>query len=142
MHRQPPPTEPAHAPLPTLTADGRPVPVRPGQTLHAALRDAGVDVPGLCDDVRLDRPHGTCGLCVVEVKGGHVSRRDGQWVQGSGTRAHEIDPVFQARRARHTLHDLLRQHGLQAWRARAADLVVLALVYCRRLKRSAVARLQ
>ncbi|WP_129336309.1 nuclease-related domain-containing DEAD/DEAH box helicase [Cellulomonas endophytica] len=65
------------------------------------------------------------GLCVVEVKGGHVSRRDGQWVQGSGTRAYEIDPVFQARRARHTLHDLLRQHGLHAWRARTADLVVL-----------------
>lgn len=68
MHRQPPPDEPAHAPLPTLTADGRAVPVHPGQTLHAAMRDAGVDVPGLCDDVRLDRPHGTCGLCVVEVE--------------------------------------------------------------------------
>ncbi|GIG30222.1 nuclease [Cellulomonas marina] len=65
------------------------------------------------------------GLCVVEVKGGHVARRDGQWVQGSGTRAHEIDPVFQARRARHTVRDLLRRHGLGAWRARAADLVVL-----------------
>ena len=65
------------------------------------------------------------GLAVIEVKGGHVTRRDGQWWQGSGDAAHPIDPVHQVQDARHVLTDLLRQHGLEAARARIAHLVAL-----------------
>ncbi|HEY3438747.1 MAG TPA: nuclease-related domain-containing protein, partial [Actinotalea sp.] len=43
------------------------------------------------------------GLAAIEVKGGHVTRDDGAWFQGSGADRHRIDPVGQIQAARHTL---------------------------------------
>src|ERR1700709_29112 len=44
------------------------------------------------------------GVAVIEVKGGHVTRRDGQWLQESAGRQHEIqNPVTQAQDCRHIL---------------------------------------
>ncbi|GEL94846.1 NERD domain-containing protein [Cellulomonas composti] len=65
------------------------------------------------------------GLAAIEVKGGHVTRQDGRWWQGSGADRHPIDPVSQVQRARHLLTDLLHLNGLQAARARTAHLVAL-----------------
>jgi len=65
------------------------------------------------------------GLAAIEVKGGHVTRADGQWWQGSGEGRHAIDPVGQVQDAKHTLLALLHRHGLAAARARAAHLVAL-----------------
>ncbi|WP_456844353.1 NERD domain-containing protein [Cellulomonas sp. P5_C6] len=65
------------------------------------------------------------GLAVIEVKGGHVTREDGGWWQGSGVNRHAIDPVHQVQQARHVLHELLRRAGLDAARARSAHLVAL-----------------
>src|SRR5689334_11647194 len=52
------------------------------------------------------------GVAIVEVKGGHVSRRDGRWYQSSRNDTHPIDdPVVQAQGCKHVLHRLLVQYG-------------------------------
>ena len=50
-----------------ITVDGRDVEVESGLTILTALQKEGFDVPSLCNDVRLERANGNCGLCVVEV---------------------------------------------------------------------------
>jgi predicted molibdopterin-dependent oxidoreductase YjgC len=52
----------------TLTIDGREVSARAGQTVLEACREAGIHVPTLCHDPRLE-PYGGCRLCVVEIEG-------------------------------------------------------------------------
>jgi predicted molibdopterin-dependent oxidoreductase YjgC len=52
----------------TVTVDGIPVPAEPGETVLDACSRAGVDVPTLCHDTRLD-PTGACRMCLVEVSG-------------------------------------------------------------------------
>lgn len=64
------------------------------------------------------------GVAVIEVKGGHVSRREGQWYQSSGGEMHPMrDPVAQAQDCKHVLHLLLVQHGSAAAAARTVHLV-------------------
>ena len=64
------------------------------------------------------------GIAVVEVKGGHISRHQGQWYQSSRGDTHPIkDPVVQAQDCKHVLHRLLVQHGSEAAAARSAHLV-------------------
>src|SRR6218665_3387480 len=65
------------------------------------------------------------GLAAIEVKGGHVTRRDGHWWQGSRDAQHAFDPVHQVQEARHVLTGLLLQHGLEAAHARIAHIVAL-----------------
>lgn len=50
----------------TLTIDGRRLTVPIGRTLLAVARDAGIEIPTLCDHPALE-PIGACRLCVVEV---------------------------------------------------------------------------
>ncbi|MBI4617854.1 MAG: (2Fe-2S)-binding protein [Planctomycetes bacterium] len=52
-----------------LAIDGRTVPARPGETLLAAARRAGIEVPTLCFLDGL-RGYGACRLCAVEVSPG------------------------------------------------------------------------
>jgi formate dehydrogenase major subunit len=52
----------------TLTIDGRELTVPGGTTIWAAAREAGIDIPVLCHDERLD-PVGVCRMCVVDVGG-------------------------------------------------------------------------
>ena len=52
----------------TLTVDGREITARAGETVLTACREAGVHIPTLCDDPRLE-PFGGCRLCVVQVAG-------------------------------------------------------------------------
>jgi formate dehydrogenase alpha subunit len=52
----------------TLTVDGRMVTAREGQTVLEACIGAGVRVPRLCHDPRLE-PYGGCRLCVVQIEG-------------------------------------------------------------------------
>jgi formate dehydrogenase major subunit len=51
----------------TVTVDGGDIEVDGGLTILTALQKEGFDVPSLCNDVRLERANGNCGLCVVEV---------------------------------------------------------------------------
>ena len=51
-----------------LTVNEHACEVAPGATLLDAVRAAGVEVPTLCHDPRVE-PCGACRLCVVEVKG-------------------------------------------------------------------------
>jgi len=51
-----------------LTIDGRQVTVREGATVLEAAREAGIYIPTLCYDERLE-PYGACRMCVVEIDG-------------------------------------------------------------------------
>jgi formate dehydrogenase major subunit len=53
-----------------LKLNGRTIEAADGATLLQAARDAGVEIPTLCQDDRLE-PAGVCRLCLVRVKGLH-----------------------------------------------------------------------
>jgi predicted molibdopterin-dependent oxidoreductase YjgC len=52
----------------TLTIDGRTVAIEPGDTILEAAARAGIAIPTLCHDPRLE-PAGACRICLVEVEG-------------------------------------------------------------------------
>ena len=54
----------------TLTIDDRQVTANEGDTVMEAALAAGIDVPRLCYDPRLE-PTPACRLCIVEVEGMH-----------------------------------------------------------------------
>lgn len=51
-----------------VVIDGREVVLEKPTTILNAARSAGIDIPSLCYDERLE-PYGACRLCLVEVKG-------------------------------------------------------------------------
>jgi formate dehydrogenase alpha subunit len=51
-----------------MSIDGRTVEGRAGETILAAAKRAGIDIPAMCDDPRMT-PTGDCGLCIVEIEG-------------------------------------------------------------------------
>lgn len=51
-----------------LTIDGKPIEVQEGTTVLNAARQAGVEIPTLCEHPHLS-PYGGCRLCLVEVEG-------------------------------------------------------------------------
>ena len=51
-----------------LTINGRTIEALEGSTVLQACRHAGIEVPTLCDDERL-QPAGVCRLCLVQVRG-------------------------------------------------------------------------
>src|SRR6476620_2126440 len=63
-------TAPAPADTATVavTIDGQALTVAAGTTIWTAARDAGIDIPVLCHDERMD-PVGVCRMCVVDVGG-------------------------------------------------------------------------
>ena len=54
--------------LVTLTINGREVQAQPGQTILEVACAAGIEIPTLCHDPRLE-PYGACRMCLVEVEG-------------------------------------------------------------------------
>lgn len=54
-----------------LTIDGQTVEVPEGTTVLKAARQAGIDIPTLCDHPQLT-PYGGCRLCIVEIDGFRV----------------------------------------------------------------------
>ncbi|MFW5742618.1 MAG: NADH-dependent [FeFe] hydrogenase, group A6 [Spirochaetota bacterium] len=86
------------------TIDGRSVTVADGATLLDAAREAGIEIPTLCNHEDL-APLGSCGLCVVEIDGERSPKRscitqarDGMVVRTSTPRL---------RRTRRTLLELV-----------------------------------
>jgi len=53
---------------PTIQLNGQSCGLQPGETILSAARRAGVEIPTLCHDDRLD-PMGSCRMCLVEVEG-------------------------------------------------------------------------
>jgi bidirectional [NiFe] hydrogenase diaphorase subunit len=51
----------------TMQIDGKTVRFRDGMTVLDAAREAGVNIPTICHDRRLE-PFGGCRLCIVEVE--------------------------------------------------------------------------
>ncbi len=71
----------------TLTINGQEVQARPGETILEAAQAAGIEIPTLCHDPRLE-PYGACRMCLVEVEGARgpmascgTAVRDGMKVQ-------------------------------------------------------------
>jgi len=52
----------------TLTINGRSVSGRAGQSVLGICQEAGIHIPTLCHDPRLE-PYGACRMCVVEIEG-------------------------------------------------------------------------
>ncbi|MBC7297522.1 MAG: (2Fe-2S)-binding protein, partial [Demequina sp.] len=50
----------------TVTVNDRQIEVQAGLNILQALGHEGVEIPSLCNDVRLKRANGSCGMCVVE----------------------------------------------------------------------------
>jgi len=80
-------TENAGAQMVTVTINGREVQGKAGQTVLEVARAAGVDIPTLCHDPRLE-PYGACRMCLVEVEGARgpmaacgTAVRDGMKIQ-------------------------------------------------------------
>ena len=57
----------------TLSIDGQTVSAEPGQTVLAAARSIGVEIPALCHHEQLV-PYGGCRLCLVELTQGNRSQ--------------------------------------------------------------------
>jgi NADH dehydrogenase/NADH:ubiquinone oxidoreductase subunit G len=55
----------------SLTIDGKEITVPDGTTIHAAAKQAGIDIPTICYDERCTA-NGLCRMCVVEVVGARV----------------------------------------------------------------------
>jgi predicted molibdopterin-dependent oxidoreductase YjgC len=51
-----------------IKIDGADVEAKPGTTVKEAARQAGINIPGLCDYPGL-KPYGGCRLCLVEIDG-------------------------------------------------------------------------
>ncbi len=52
------------------------------------------------------------GLAVIEVKGGLIEYREGQWTSRTGTGVRRINPVEQARRGKHAVRNYLSRQGV------------------------------
>jgi len=50
----------------TLKIDGKSITADEGTTLFQAAKKAGIEIPNLCHDDRLE-PYGACRLCMVEI---------------------------------------------------------------------------
>jgi predicted molibdopterin-dependent oxidoreductase YjgC len=71
----------------TLTINGQELQGGEGQTILEVAQSAGIDIPTLCHDPRLE-PYGACRMCLVEVEGARgpmascgTTVRDGMKVQ-------------------------------------------------------------
>ena len=57
------------------------------------------------------------GVATIEVKGGHVHRRDGGWRQSDRGESRDVDPVGQASRAKYAVFDLFASRHSERLRA-------------------------
>ncbi|ABR50180.1 molybdopterin oxidoreductase Fe4S4 region [Alkaliphilus metalliredigens QYMF] len=81
-----------------LTIDGMKVQVEAGTTILEAASQLGVEIPTFCHDPRL-KPHGSCRICVVEIKGGRNLPTACCTPVGEGMEVWtESDDVIEARR--------------------------------------------
>ena len=51
----------------TLEINGKSVEAPQGATILQAAKSAGIQIPTLCDDERLE-PYGACRMCMVEIQ--------------------------------------------------------------------------
>jgi hypothetical protein len=89
------------------------------RALYQGLRDCDV----LMSSVRFDTPKGDVevdlvvltpdlGFAAIEVKGGTVYIEDGQWMQKGPNGDHEIEPINQAVKGKHSLARYLERHPM------------------------------
>jgi NADH dehydrogenase/NADH:ubiquinone oxidoreductase subunit G len=94
-----------------LTIDNRKVEVLAGSTILEAARQAGIDIPTLCDDPLLN-PFGACRLCIVEVEGYRGLPTACSTPVADGMQVRTSSPVIEANR-RTTMNLLLSDHPLE-----------------------------
>jgi formate dehydrogenase major subunit len=82
----------------SIAINGRTLTGQPGETILEVARRAGIDIPALCAERRLD-PFDSCGVCVVEVAGRGIvkacstSIAEGMEVLTDSTAAHDVRKV-------------------------------------------------
>ncbi|WP_371361756.1 Ferredoxin--NADP reductase [Sporomusa rhizae] len=57
-----------------VVVNGREIEVYNNMTILQALLQEDIDIPHLCNDIRLERSNGSCGLCVVEINENNTKR--------------------------------------------------------------------
>lgn len=91
-----------------LTIDGKGVEAREGETILSAARRAGIAVPTLCHDGKLE-PYAACWICAVKVDGDRRLRPACSTLAADGMRVVTIDDDIRAAR-RLCLELLLSDH--------------------------------
>lgn len=81
-----------------LTIDGKKIEVKEGTTVLNAARQAGIEIPTLCDHPQLT-PYGGCRLCLVEVEGARTLQPSCTLPAGNGMVVHtDTEKVREARK--------------------------------------------
>ena len=100
----------AHTKSERLVIDAIRQQLLPGELVIENLRitdshagDVEIDVAVLVPDL---------GIAVIEVKGGQIEFREGEWISRTGTGVRRIKPVDQARRGKHALRNYLMRQGV------------------------------
>ena len=109
----------------TFTLDGREVAAHDGETILAAARRHGVEIPHLCHKDGLE-PAGNCRACVVEIDGERVlapsccrAPREGMVVQSASERARAAQKmVLELLQADMPERAYTRHNELEAWAAK------------------------
>ena len=92
-----------------ITIDGQQIEAREGETILAAARRAGIEIPAMCDDPRF-KPTGDCGLCIVEVDGAAEPVKACVSLVREGLTARSETPAL-AERRKARLDDYLSNHN-------------------------------
>lgn len=82
----------------------------PGEVLIENLRLTDSQAGDVEIDVAVLIP--MLGIAVIEIKGGTVEYRDGEWTSRTGTGIRRIKPVEQVRRGKHAIRNFLLRNGV------------------------------
>ncbi len=80
-----------------IEIDGEACIARAGEMVLAAAKRAGIDIPTLCHDDRLE-PVGACRVCLVEVEGQRRMQPGCAWVVSPGMKVKTSSPKIQRHR--------------------------------------------
>ncbi len=92
-----------------LKIDGKPVEAMAGETILAAARRAGVDIPAMCADLRM-KPTGDCELCNVALDGQTGLVKACMTVATDGMNIETVNPELKALR-KDRLNTYLADHN-------------------------------
>ena len=92
-----------------FTVDGATVEGRSGETVLSAAARAGIEIPTLCHDDRLD-PMGSCRMCLVEVAGSRRLQPACTWKAAAGIEV-KCETERVNRHRKHLLEMYLADHA-------------------------------
>ena len=135
-----------------LEIDGKTVTAEKGTTILQAAREAGINIPTLCNDERL-APYGVCRMCIVEITANNRTRlvtscvyavEEGLVVKTDTEKVRKIRrmilELLLPLSPSGPLEDLAKQYGLEGSRfsTKATNCILCGLCvrYCREIKKA------